>query len=651
MTQVKYIELPLPEPQIPAVTGLKKSHIKGLHKLGKVVINDVPGFPTFKSLKPEKYLNRMVDYMYDDDRQALLVLLSLFSVLPLFIIRLKMKFIDMAANWKGSPGAVFRMLQIALKGMVFTLYYSDFTEGKVIHEKIGYDAKIVKKNVTSETKKESDMPEIKAEFQKAKNAEVELKKLTVKERIEKIRNLKKIILERREWIIDKIQDDTGKSRSDALVSEIFGVLDHLTYLEKNASKALADKKVSTPIALMGKKSKIYFEPIGTVLIISPWNYPFYQAIVPITAAFAAGNAVVYKPSEHTPLKGVVEELLQQAGFGENWVKIVYGDGKTGADLIDQKPDKIMFTGSERTGRKIMEQASKYLIPVELELGGKDPMIVFDDANIVRAAAGAVWGGLTNLGQSCTSAERIYVQQNIYEDFKAEIVKQVEWIKQETDKDGDTDVGAMTVDFQVEIIKKHLDDARLKGAEILTGKNWDGKSKLIPPMVIDKITPEMKVITEESFGPFLPLIPFKTEEEAIALANDSEFGLSASVWTKDMNRADRVTRALKTGNVSVNNVMLTEGNPALPFGGTKHSGFGRYKGEIGLHTFCNIKSVLIDTNSSKIESNWFPYTKEKYAMFSKMTEGLFSGSLIKFALSGLKMESYSNKIGKTGRKNK
>jgi aldehyde dehydrogenase (NAD+) len=493
------------------------------------------------------------------------------------------------------------------------------------------------------------MSEIKTNFQKAKNAEAELKKLTVKERVGKISNLKKNVLERREWLIDKIQTETGKSRSDALVSEIFGVLDHLHFLIKNAEKGLADKTVSTPIALMGKKSKIYFEPLGTVLIISPWNYPFYQAIVPITAAFVAGNAVVYKPSEHTPLTGVVEEILKQAGFKDDWVKIIYGDGKVGAELIDQRPDKIMFTGSDRTGRKIMEQASKHLIPVELELGGKDPMIVFGDANIIRAAAGAIWGGLTNLGQSCTSVERIYVQQNIYSDFKAEIVKQVKWMKQEVDKDGDADVGAMTVDFQVETIKNHLDDAIKLGAEILTGKNWDGKSKLIPPMVIDKIIPEMKVVSEESFGPFLPLIPFNTEEEAIELANDSEFGLSASVWTKDMNLADRVTRAIKTGNISVNNVMLTEGNPALPFGGTKNSGFGRYKGEIGLHSFCNIKSVLIDKNSSKIESNWFPYTKEKYVMFSNMMEGLFTGAWIKFALSGLKMESYSNKIGKTGRK--
>ncbi len=492
------------------------------------------------------------------------------------------------------------------------------------------------------------MSEVVTNFQNAKNAEYEIGNLSVKERIQKLKNLKKIVLDRKEWIIGKIQDDTGKSRSDALVSEIFGVLDHLVYMEKNASKILADKKVHTPIALMGKKSKIYFEPLGTVLIISPWNYPFYQAIVPITAAFVAGNAVVYKPSEHTPLTGVVEELLEQAGFGNHWVEIVYGDGKTGAELIDQKPDKIMFTGSEKTGKKIMQQASIYLVPVELELGGKDPMIVFEDANINRAAAGAVWGGLTNLGQSCTSVERIYVQENIYDAFRTELVTLAKRIKQETDKDGDADVGAMTTGFQVETIKKHLEDAKVRGADILTGGDWDGNSKLIPPIVLDNIKSDMKVISEESFGPFLPLVPFKTEEEVIGLANDSEFGLSASVWSKDLKRAARVTRALKTGNVSINNVMLTEGNPALPFGGIKNSGFGRFKGEIGLHSFCNVKSVLIDKNSSKIESNWYPYTKEKYGLFSKMTEALFSGAWIKFALTGLKLESYSNKAGKKGR---
>lgn len=488
------------------------------------------------------------------------------------------------------------------------------------------------------------------EIQIARQAADQLRQTSVKERILKIKFLKKIILDKREAIIDRIQKDTGKSRSDALISEIFSILDHLTFLEKNGEKMLKDKKVSTPIALMGKKSRIYFEPMGVILIISPWNYPFYQAIVPITVAFLAGNSVIYKPSEHTPLEGLVEELLLEATFNSDWVQIIYGDGKTGASLIDQHPDKIFFTGSERTGKKIMEQASKYLIPVELELGGKDPMVVFEDANITRAVAGAVWGGLTNLGQSCTSVERIYVQKSIYEGFKKELVKQVKAIKQETDLDGDADVGAMTTDFQNEIVKKQLEDARNKKAEVISN-SYDSESKLLPPTIIDNVSEGMECMKDETFGPLLPLLPFSTEEEAISLANNSPYGLSASVWSKDLKRADRVARAINTGNVSINNVMLTEGNPALPFGGIKNSGFGRYKGEMGLHSFCNVKSILIDKDSSKIESNWYPYTRKKYELFSDMTVNLFSrglGSFIKFLISGLKLESYSNKVGKKGR---
>ena len=488
------------------------------------------------------------------------------------------------------------------------------------------------------------------EIQVARQAAEQLRQTDIKDRIHNISLLKKVILNKREGIIDRIQKETGKSRSDALISEIFGILDHLTFLEKNGRRILQDKKVSTPIALMGKKSRIYFEPMGVILIISPWNYPFYQAIVPITAAFLAGNAVIYKPSEHTPLEGLVEEVLAEASFQTDWVQVIYGDGSIGANLIDQHPDKIFFTGSERTGKLIMNQASESLIPVELELGGKDPMIVFEDANIKRAVAGAVWGGLTNLGQSCTSVERIYVQKSIYEAFKKELIDQISRIKQETDADGDADVGSMTTDFQVDIIRDQVEDAKNKKAEI-SGQEWAVDSKFIPPMVIDNISDSMILMNDEIFGPLLPIAPFSTEEEAILLANNSPYGLSTSIWSKDLKRADRVAREIKTGNVSINNVMLTEGNPALPFGGIKNSGFGRYKGEIGLHSFCNIKSVLIDKDSSKIESNWFPYTKKKYELFSNLTVNLFTsglGSFIKFLISGLKLESYSGKAGKEGR---
>jgi aldehyde dehydrogenase (NAD+) len=488
-------------------------------------------------------------------------------------------------------------------------------------------------------------------FELTRNGQKSLSLIDPKTRTSIIKQLKLKILDEREMIIDRIQQDTGKSRSDALVSEIFGVLDHLAYLEKNGAKLIRDRKVHTPIALMGKRSRIFFEPMGTILIISPWNYPFYQAIVPITAAFICGNTVVYKPSEHTPLTGLIEKILSKSGFKEEWVQIVYGDGKVGSALIDQKPDKIFFTGSERTGRVIMKQASEHLIPLELELGGKDPMIVFDDVNIQRAAAGALWGGITNLGQSCTSVERIYVQSSVYDDFKKELVRITAAIKQETDNDGDADVGLMTTDFQAKTVNKHLSDAKDKKAELFINKGTGQDPKAIFPEIIDNVPADSLLLTEETFGPVLPLIPFETEDEAIQMANDSPYGLSASVWSKDMKRAERVARAIKTGNVSINNVMLTEGNAALPFGGIKNSGFGRFKGEIGLHSFCNIKSVLIDKDGSKIESNWFPYTKEKYALFSKMTVNLFEGGMInfiKFMFSGLKLEAYSNKVGKKGR---
>ncbi|PZO97848.1 MAG: aldehyde dehydrogenase, partial [Corynebacterium urealyticum] len=263
---------------------------------------------------------------------------------------------------------------------------------------------------------ESEYAQVEGVVERAREAQKSIRALSVEERLEHLRLLRGVIVNRTEEIVERVWQETGKSRSDILMSEMFGALDVISWHEKNAAKVLAPQKVETPLTMMGKKSEIWYEPLGVAFIISPWNYPFFQAIVPIVAALAAGNAVVYKPSEHTPLAGLIESLMEEAAIAPNWVQVVYGDGAVGAEVIDQHPDLVMFTGSCATGRKIMKQCSDMLIPVELELGGKDPMIVFEDVDIPRTAAGALFGGLTATGQSCTSVERLYVHESIKEEF-------------------------------------------------------------------------------------------------------------------------------------------------------------------------------------------------------------------------------------------
>lgn len=483
-------------------------------------------------------------------------------------------------------------------------------------------------------------------YVQAQTVQLRLSDMHLDMRAELAHNLMHHIQEKQEVILDQIVAETGKSRTDGLTSEIFGALDAIEYLSAQAPATLSDRRVSTPLVLMGKSSKVWFEPLGVVLIIAPWNYPFYQTIIPAISAFLAGNAVIIKPSELTPLKGLIEDLLQGCGFPPHAIQIVYGGKETGQKLVEARPDQIFFTGSVNTGRKIMQTAAQHVIPLTLELGGKDPMIVFDDVNLERTVNGAVWGAFTNAGQSCTSVERLYVQRSIYPQFIKMLHEKTLLLRTQASSPGfdNRDMGHMTAPFQIETLKQHLNDAEARGAKILCGGQHETGSLFFPPTLIVDVNHEMEIMQAESFGPLLPVMSFETEAEAIALANDSIFGLSASVWSSDQVRAERVARKLQVGNVSINNVMLTEGNPALPFGGIKESGFGRYKGTWGLESFCNIKSVIIDKQSSKIEANWYPYTPSKYKGFSQLCTALFSTqkSLLKMALHGLKLESLANK---------
>jgi acyl-CoA reductase-like NAD-dependent aldehyde dehydrogenase len=273
------------------------------------------------------------------------------------------------------------------------------------------------------------------------------------------------------------------------------------------------------------------------------------------------------------------------------------------------------------------------------------MIVFEDADLARATAGALWGGMTNSGQSCTSVELLYIREEIYPAFRERLLARARKLI------AGRDLGRITTGFQVEKIRAQLEDAKRRGARILCGEQWDGRSDVVPPIIVEDVPEDALMLHEETFGPVIPLLRFKDEAEVVRRINLSPYGLSASVWTADTARAERVARALETGNVSINNVMLTEGNPALPFGGVKQSGFGREKGAQGLLEFTRSKSVLFDKNGKKIEAHWFPYVPEKLGLFARLSEALFGGGLLRllrFALAGLKLESLSGRLEKEGK---
>jgi acyl-CoA reductase-like NAD-dependent aldehyde dehydrogenase len=431
----------------------------------------------------------------------------------------------------------------------------------------------------------------------------------------------------RDWLIanhdrlaDVMQAETGKVRADAELEAPF-IAGTINFYADNAESFLADETPSAYNPLMKvKKLRTVYRPFPVVGNISPWNFPLILAFDDSIAALMAGAAVVIKPSEFTPLitMEIVRGWKEDIG-GPDVLDFVNGTGDTGGALVDEV-DYVQFTGSDRTGRIVMKRAADTLTPVSLELGGKDPMIVLRDANVERAANGAAFGGLANTGQICMSIERVYVEEPIYDEFVQKLTERVDSLRQGADgRTFTADVGAMTTPAQVEIVADHVEDARAKGARITTGgKRGDGPGDWYEPTVIAEADHSMKVMTDETFGPVVPVMKVKDADEAVRLANDSRYGLSGSVMTRDFKLGEEIARKMEMGAVNVDDVLTNYLTLDIPMGGWKTSGIGFRHGVYGIRKFCRTEAIVSPRlPQGKADPLWFPHSKRKRGAINRV----------------------------------
>ena len=376
-----------------------------------------------------------------------------------------------------------------------------------------------------------------------------------------------------------------------------------------------------------KQLRIVYKPLGVVGIIVPWNGPFVLAMNQAVQALMAGNAVLLKGSEVTPAStALVGEFFRDAGLPDGVLQVLMGDGQTGAALVEAGVDKISFTGSVATGRKVAEACGRQLLPVTLELGGKDAMIVCADADLDRAAAGALLGSCMNTGQYCCGTERIYVVDEVYDAFTAKVVEAAKALRQSDH--GESDVGAIFWDRQLEVIESHVTDAVAKGAVVRVGgrRNPELAGLYFEPTVVTDVTHDMDLMAKETFGPVISIMRVADEKEALRLANDSPYGLNGNVWTRDKQRGFRLAEQMETGAVCINDMALTYGVPEAPFGGVKDSGVGQVNGEVGIRGYCHAHPMIVDRFGGKQLQGGYPYTAKGLESMKKFTKFLFGSPL-------------------------
>ena len=464
-----------------------------------------------------------------------------------------------------------------------------------------------------------DSAQVKALVDRARAAQPAWEALGFGGRADVLYDLRRWVVDNRERIVNTIVEENGKPPDEAMLTELFYLCDSLGFWAKNAPKYLGDERVRThsPL-LMGKKVIVRHRPYGVVGVIGPWNYPLSNNFGDALPALAAGNGVVLKPSDVTPLTSLLfEEGCTAAGGTPDAFLVATGRGETGAALVDHA-DMIMFTGSTGTGKKVLARAAESLTPVSLELGGKDPMIVLKDADLERAANMAVQWGMSNSGQICMSVERVYVEEPIYDQFVDKVVEKTKALRQGAPgAPGAVDIGAMTFPPQLDKVEAHVKDAVEKGARVLTGgKRAEGPGRFYEPTVLVDVDHTMTCMTDETFGPTLPIMKVRDEDEAVRMANDSGYGLNSSVFTKDLAKGERVARQVEAGSTCVNDALMNYLAQEAPFAGMKGSGMGTRHSAAGIRKYTQPHTILVTRFGPSKEPTMYPNSAKKAKLMER-----------------------------------
>ena len=455
----------------------------------------------------------------------------------------------------------------------------------------------------------TDPTELPERMAKARRAQEDWARRPHSQRVRVMKRFKRLLADESMEVAELICNENGKPATEALVADVMAVIDWVSPLSRLSKQALKTRQIGIGKAhLMGRTSRLEYGPYGVVAIISPWNYPFSIPAGEIMQALLCGNAVLFKPSEETPLVGEkLVDLYHRAGVPEDVLQILQGAGEVGAALIDATPDKIAFTGAVPTGRRIGMTAAEKMIPVQLELGGKAPTIVFADCNFDNTVTAIVWGAFMNSGQTCAAVERCYVERPLYDRFVKAVVEKTRTLRQGQGLSPDIEIGPMTRRQERERIHQQVEQAIERGATALTGgKIPEGVGCFYPPTVLVDVDHQMDCMSCESFGPLLPIMPFDSEDEVVHLANDSSLGLTASVWSRDIGKANRVARRIDAGTVTINETTYTFGLVETPWGGRKNSGLGWTHGTHGVHEFVRPHHIHTNRVTSLKDPWWFPY---------------------------------------------